>query len=192
MAYVPDRGEIYVAIYNAAKVSVISDKTNTVIKELSLGVYGGNPGGAIYDPYKGQIWVPAGDTLIFSEKDYSIIGQVPMSGSMAYDSVTHEMFIANGGGNTVTIFSDGFVPSATNPPTNQPTAPSTQTQQSSPKVTPSSVTNPNPAGSNPNPSGNTGPHYTFWLIVIVILILCLLIIRRRRKASRTKKNMKLL
>lgn len=159
---------------------MISDKTNTVIKELSLGVYGGNPSGAIYDPYKGQIWVPAGDTLVFSEKDYSIVGQVPMSGSMAYDSETHEMFIANGGGNTVTIFSDGFVPSATNPPANQPAAPSTQAQQSSPKV-------PISSGSNPYPSGRTEPHYTFWLILIAIL-LCLLIIRRRRRAHRTKKT----
>ena len=33
----------FVADYNAAAVSVISDETNTVVKEISLGVYGGDP-----------------------------------------------------------------------------------------------------------------------------------------------------
>lgn len=175
MAYVPSKGEIYVAVINAAKVSVISDKTNSVVKEIGLGDYGGNPGGVVYDSGKGQLWVSATHTLVISEKNYAVVGEVPLGlGAMAYDSGKEEIFAVKEDGNTVSVISDSFTPSespqiAATPPVSIPKAPAASPQ------TPSSPVSYHSASGFP------------WWIVIIIVVLLLLIIRRRRRARRSKK-----
>ena len=168
MVYNPKKGEIFIANYCAASVSVLSDQNNMVTKNF-LGV-GGYARAAAYDSGKGQVWIGSG---VISDSNDAMIAVVQSVGAMAYDSGNGEIYMANNGLNTVYVISDVF----------DVTSISTSVAASNPKsVSPSGI------ATAQTPSSRTSG-FPVWLIIIiiVIIVLLLLIIRRRRKARRSKK-----
>ena len=78
--YYSEKGEVFVAIANTKTVSIISESTNTVIENVSVGA---NPIGLAYDSDKGEIFVVnSGDntTSVISDSTNSVVVTVPVGG----------------------------------------------------------------------------------------------------------------
>ncbi len=92
----------------AGSVSVISDKTNTVIATAKLP----NAGEAAYDSGKNELFVVTGSTnsvSIISDTTNSVTGTKAAGSSpyaLAYDPAQNEIFVTNTDASTVTIISD--------------------------------------------------------------------------------------
>ena len=105
-AYDPVTGEVFVANNIAGTVSVISDKTNAVVANVTGFV--NSPWGLAYDPARGVMFVSdqcavpglcstVAEVDVISESSNSIVAKIPTGGgSMAYDSGKGELFVADG------------------------------------------------------------------------------------------------
>lgn len=104
IAYAPSSDQIFVANHLANTVSVISDRTNTVVKNISLGsaMY---PEGLAFDSGRNEMFVTANgnseatpEIYIISVANDSIVGNITIpasSANMAYDSSKGEVFVAS-------------------------------------------------------------------------------------------------
>jgi len=121
VAYDSSKGELFVAVQGlgaelpdelTSMVSVISDTTNTVVKNITVGM---SPTGIAYDSGKGEIFVSNQDSStvsIISDINNSVIATVPVGDhpeGIVYDSGKGEVFTANGGNsgnNSVSVVTD--------------------------------------------------------------------------------------
>ena len=140
----------------AGSVSVISDKTNTVIATAKLP----NAGEVAYDSGKNELFVVTGSTnsvSIISDTTNSVTGTKAAGSSpyaLAYDPAQNEIFVTNTDASTVTIISDATT-----------TAPSKTTGSS---------------------SGGSWLWILIVLAIIVILILLVLMKRRKKPSTDDK------
>lgn len=117
MAYDPAQGELFVADYGpypvgsyngAFQVSVISDKTNSVVSTITVGT---SPFGVAYDPATGEMFVTNANSnsiSVIADSTNSVVYTIPISNpwSMAYDAAKGEMFVTSLRDNTVSVISD--------------------------------------------------------------------------------------
>ncbi|MGD0070912.1 MAG: YncE family protein [Candidatus Bathyarchaeia archaeon] len=133
-AFDSGKGELYIATANNS-VSVISDKTNSVVATISvpLGTY--TPSLA-YDSAKGVIFTANysnNSTSIISDSTHTVIETVQLGtnpGKIAYNSGKGELFVTNSGAPNILVFSDASLP-------NSPTAAPNITSSPTPTPTPS-------------------------------------------------------
>jgi YVTN family beta-propeller protein len=133
MAYDSGKGEIFVTNYVAnyssdalaqSTVSVISDKTNSVVATVNIN--GGTiPQGLAYDSAKGEVFVADSngtDVSVISDSTNTVVAAIRVEPSLpgnatevdytlgvAYDAADGEVFVSNAGSylpNTVSIISD--------------------------------------------------------------------------------------
>jgi len=126
VAYDSGKGEIYLTNVDFHLVYVISDRTNTVVATIPVGIM---PSGIAYDSAEGRLFVTnfgSDSVSIISDSNYDVVatitvGSQPMG--IAYDSGKEEIFVANYGSNTVTVISGGdYEVVATIPVGRQPSA----------------------------------------------------------------------
>ncbi len=109
LAYDSGKGEIFVALANYQAVSVISDKTNEEIVNVTVGQY---PAGLAYNSAKNEIFVSnynSGTVSVISDSNNTVVKTIKVGQNpdgLAYDSGLGEVFVANFGSNTVSIISD--------------------------------------------------------------------------------------
>jgi YVTN family beta-propeller protein len=110
LAYDPAKGEIFVANSQSNNVSVISDATNTVVANVSVGNES-YPIGLVYDSARGVVFATLYRDLAYGES-VSVIndttntvtgmldfGQTSLN-NIAYDSGKGELFVTSPGGST--------------------------------------------------------------------------------------------
>src|SRR2546425_749311 len=108
-AYDSSKGEVFVANYGAATVSVISDSSNTVVATVGVGA---SPFGVAYDSGKGEVFVAntgAGTVSVISDSSNTVVATVGVGTNpygVVYDSGKGEVFVANYGAGTVSVISD--------------------------------------------------------------------------------------
>ena len=119
MGYDSGQNEIF-AICGSSLLSVISDTSNTVVKNLNLTAYSlfeRSPvwflTGLTYDAAKGEIFVAESNSTIYvmSDTSYAITASVAVGYGMAtellaYDSGKGEIFVSNSAKNTLSVISD--------------------------------------------------------------------------------------
>ena len=113
-AYDPATRELYMPDPNNDSVLVISDRTNSIVDSIPVGMI---PIGVGYDPLKGVLFVSDGVTAtrIVSDKTNSIIETVPiLSVVMVYDSGRSEMLDLGNG--AIQFVSDSSLPSESSTP----------------------------------------------------------------------------
>jgi len=124
IAYDPARGEVFVAEDGATpssvsasntahgQVSVISDATNSVVANVTVGPF---PGGIAYDSARGEVYVGssgsttiAGSVSVISDSTNAVVATVPLdgAGAVAYDSAKGELFVLTPSSNSTAIISD--------------------------------------------------------------------------------------
>jgi len=109
MAYDSGKSEIFVVLANYQAVSVISDKTNAEIVNVTVGQY---PSGLAYDSVKGEIFVSnynSNTVSVISDSNNTVVKTIKVGQNpdgLAYDSGLGEVFVANFGSNTVSVISD--------------------------------------------------------------------------------------
>ena len=93
-------------------ISVISDETNTVVANVSVGPF---PDGIAYDSAKGELFVSSsgstasrGSVSIISDATNTVTASVPVddAGAIAYDSGKGELFVVTPNSNSTSIVSD--------------------------------------------------------------------------------------
>ncbi|MDE1862700.1 MAG: hypothetical protein KGI33_07300 [Thaumarchaeota archaeon] len=119
-AYDSKRGEIFVANYDSNTVSVISDRNNTVVDTIPVGL---EPYHAVYDPARGEVFVAnlgSNTVSVISDRNNTVVDTIPVGGAdrgtvrlqaetgfggagyipgtvqpqgMAYDPATGEVFV---------------------------------------------------------------------------------------------------
>jgi YVTN family beta-propeller protein len=130
LVFDPQNGDIYVPMYSAGFVSVISAGTNTVVANVTVG--DGGVGGGVFDPTNGDIYLTSsweGAVLIISGETNTMVGSValnfgtycnPMDENPpnipclqaqdgpslpVFDPANGDIYVSNGGGNTVSVIS---------------------------------------------------------------------------------------
>ena len=109
IAYDSAKGEIFVTNGQDDTVSVISDKTNTVVATINVGDY---PYGVAYDFVKGEIFVVnlyGNSVSVISDTTNNVVATIPVGKSpynIAYDSAKGELFVTNLYDGTVSVISD--------------------------------------------------------------------------------------
>jgi YVTN family beta-propeller protein len=109
LEYDSGKGEIFVALNNLNAVSIISDKTNTQIVNVTVGKY---PFDLVYDSGTGMIFVSNhnSDTVsVISDETNQVVETIKVGKSpsgIAYDPVLGEIFVANFDSNTVSVIND--------------------------------------------------------------------------------------
>jgi hypothetical protein len=102
IAYDSSKGEIFVSSYGVG-VSVISDKSNTVIATITSNTFA-SPGGMAYDPTTGEIFYfnyNSNNVGVISDATNTVVLNVPVAEGIediAYDSVAREVWVAYDGG----------------------------------------------------------------------------------------------
>ena len=108
VAYDSGKGEIYLTNVDFHLVYVISDRTNTVVATIPVGIM---PSGIAYDSGNGRLFVTnfgSDSVSVISESDYDVVATIPVGREpmgIAYDSGKGEIFVANYGSDTVTVIS---------------------------------------------------------------------------------------
>lgn len=118
LVYDPARGEVFV-FGNVGWVSVISDRTNSVVAGLSLGkawnAWVGSAAAAMtYDPHEGEVWVAytaLGEAIALNDTTDKVVARIGdryYPSSIAFDSSKDEIYVvATGGiGQGVLVISD--------------------------------------------------------------------------------------
>ncbi len=118
LAYDSSKGEIFVtnegANYAPGTVSVISDSTNAVVANITLGNGAGRgvAYGVAYDSGKGEIFVTnagVNAVSVISDTTNAVVANITVGltpEELAYDSSTSEIFVTNTVDGTVSIISD--------------------------------------------------------------------------------------
>jgi YVTN family beta-propeller protein len=132
LAYDSGKGEVFVAgadfvSVDSTSLSVISDKSDTVVKTIYVGpdkewlTGAGLTQGVAYDSSMGEIFVgnvicgsamtcgPNGEVNVISDRSNQVVATIPIDGfptGLAYDGEKGEVFVANDDSNTVSIISD--------------------------------------------------------------------------------------
>jgi len=123
LAYDSGRGEVFVANGDSNTISVISDASNTLVKNISLpGISQGGLGGIAYDPAKGEVfaayytgWPLAthGVLSVISDSSNTVVANISLGSlpqttgfQLAYDSGKGEMFVSVSVNNSVSVVSD--------------------------------------------------------------------------------------
>jgi YVTN family beta-propeller protein len=129
-AFDSEKGEIFVAISDTNTVSIISDSTNEVVANVTVGDY---PNNLAYDSGQGEIFVAnSGDNTVsvISDSTNSVLATVPVGTypfGIAYDSGQGEIFVTNNGSPSISVLSDSSStsssPSPTPSPSTSPTVP---------------------------------------------------------------------
>jgi YVTN family beta-propeller protein len=94
---------------NTGTVSIISDRTNTVVGSIKVGSF---PCGVAYDSGKNEIFVAnqaSGTVSVISDKTNIVIANITVGSqpfALVYDPARSEIFVTNYGGNTVSVISD--------------------------------------------------------------------------------------
>jgi YVTN family beta-propeller protein len=107
-AYDSGKGEIYLTNGDFHLVYVISDRTNTVVATIPVGI---TPSGIAYDHATGRLFVTnfgSDSVSVISDSNYDVVASIPVGRQpmgIAYDSGTGEIFVANYGSDTVTVIS---------------------------------------------------------------------------------------
>jgi YVTN family beta-propeller protein len=125
----PQNGDIYVPMASANFVAVISGATNTVVANFTIGE--GVFGGMAFDPANGDIYLTndVGQVLIISGETNTVVGSIALNfgtrcspfsenppnipctqaqdgpSSPVFDPANGDIYVSNGGGNTVSIIS---------------------------------------------------------------------------------------
>lgn len=116
VAYDPAKGEVFVASTGFfpdyyGTVWVISDTTNTIVANVSLGK-GLQLHATVYDSSKGEIFVAdlnSNAVYVISDTTNTVTASVKVGGypvGLAYDSSKDEVFATNENENTVSVISD--------------------------------------------------------------------------------------
>ncbi len=117
LAYDSGKGEIFVSIAAADTVLVISDTTNLVVANISVGSV---PTGIVYDSGKNEVFVAnsaSGTVSVISDNTNYIIATIPIEGQphcLAYNSGRGEIYVTSypsavslyGEGNLISVISD--------------------------------------------------------------------------------------
>ena len=114
VAYDSGKSEIFVTNNDNNIVSVISDKTNTVVTNVTVGDLSGEGPisyGEAYDSNKGEIFVANGNNMVsvISDKTNTVVANVTVGDrpdEIAYDSGKSEIFVTNNAADTVSVISD--------------------------------------------------------------------------------------
>jgi DNA-binding beta-propeller fold protein YncE len=111
IAYDSGKGEVFVAYLNSNSVSVISDRTDTIVATVPVER---GQSCLVYDSARGEIFV--GDDInstisVISDNTNTVIATIPVQGNvsaLAYDSGKGEIFVAYLGAsyNEVSVISD--------------------------------------------------------------------------------------
>ncbi len=113
IAYDPDRGEVFVANSlgnGVSAMSVISDSTDQVLENITLGI--GNEGTTTvtYDSGKGEMFITTEiSVLVLSDVTNTVLTSIPTGnhpGGITYDLGKGEIFVTQEGNNTVLVISD--------------------------------------------------------------------------------------
>ena len=101
IAYDPNRGVVFVANQNSFSISVISDRSNTVISNMSLGCY------AYFalDSARGELWATSGscvsgrnEVTVISDSSYSLVATITVGTTphgLTFDTNTGEILTAS-------------------------------------------------------------------------------------------------
>jgi YVTN family beta-propeller protein len=104
VAYDSCKGAIFVTNYGSNTVSVISDRTDTVVATVQVGV---EPVGVAYDSGKGEVFVANGGSntvSVISDNTNTVVATIPMGSNsadqphplcIAFDSATSEIYVVN-------------------------------------------------------------------------------------------------
>ena len=111
IAYDSSQNEIYVSSEYTTMVSVISDSSNTIVKNITMSEY---PGSMTYDKTQNEIFVSEGNSytgnVAVITANYNIHTTIPVGGvrsgpgSLVYDSVKGRIYVTNS--TTVSVISD--------------------------------------------------------------------------------------
>jgi len=107
-AYDSGKGEVYLTNGDFHLIYVISDRTNTVVATIPVGIM---PSGIAYDSAKGRLFVTnfgSDSVSVISDSNYDVVASIPVGRQpmgIAYDSGKGEIFVANYGSDTVTVIS---------------------------------------------------------------------------------------
>ena len=126
VAYDSGKGEIFVTHAGVNAVTVISDITNAVVANITVGLH---PYDVAYDSHTGEIFVANtidGTVSVISDNTNAVVSTVTVGNGafgVAYDSGKGEIFVTNAGDSTVSVISDSpvrLLPQAQLPPPQQP------------------------------------------------------------------------
>ncbi len=120
LEYDSGKGEVFVALAFKNLVSIISDSTNEVIKNITVG---NNPAYLAYDSGRNEIFVTNildNTTSVISDTTNSVVATIPVGGApdyIVYDSGKSELFINNIAlPETISVLSDTFsIPPSASP-----------------------------------------------------------------------------
>jgi YVTN family beta-propeller protein len=102
-------GDEFVAQYDSARVEVVSEKTQKVLRIISVG---SGPYGVTYDPGTNAVYVTdalAAEVTVINATTWAISARIAVGNQpegISYDPVHHEVDVANFASNTITIISD--------------------------------------------------------------------------------------
>jgi YVTN family beta-propeller protein len=105
----PGKGEIFVTLTNSNTVSVISDSSNKIVANVTVG---SGVSGMAYDSGKGEVLVANGnsdDVSVIDDSTNAVVATIPEgagTGGIAYDPAKGELFISNGNSDNVSIVND--------------------------------------------------------------------------------------
>jgi YVTN family beta-propeller protein len=117
VAYDLAKAEIFVTHSGVNTVTVISDSTNTIIANISVGL---TPEELAYDSRTGQLFVANtvdGTVSVISDSTNQVVSTVTVGNGpfgVAYDPSKSEVFVTNAADSTVSVISDS---SSTSTPT---------------------------------------------------------------------------
>ncbi len=109
IVYDPSKGELFVANEYSDSVSVISDSSDAVVANVSVGAL---PLGLAYDPANGEVFVAnmlaGGSVSVISDSTNTVIAAVSGVGypnALAYDTSKGEVFVTDPEGGNVYVIS---------------------------------------------------------------------------------------
>jgi len=110
IAYDPAKGEIFVGNEDGGNVLIISDSTNAVVANISLGIPKSSVTAIAYDSIKGEIYVAnTGNSSVevISDSNNSVVASIPVVGPhvIVFDPKADEMFVG-GYQDVVSVISD--------------------------------------------------------------------------------------
>jgi YVTN family beta-propeller protein len=109
VTYDGGKREIFVTLESLDRVCVISDTTNKVVANISVG---SEPQGVAYDSGKGEVFVTnynSRNVSVISDSTNTVVATIKVNGGpegVAYDSGKGEVFVTDFNQNNVTVISD--------------------------------------------------------------------------------------
>ncbi|MGA8535808.1 MAG: hypothetical protein WB789_00245 [Thermoplasmata archaeon] len=107
--FVPSLNETYVSDLGSATISIVSDVTNTRVKNVVVGT---SPLGVALDPARGEVFAAdsgSDQVSVINTSTQTVVATVPVGSqpsSVGYDPAAGEVFVTNSGSNNVSVIND--------------------------------------------------------------------------------------